>query len=216
MWLGMKFRTWSLNYNQDIDTAASNTPDSGKAVIGDGHVKAKFDDIWTDGKTGFGYELRVYAPTNEAKRDAGMVTAVRNYFKLSHKISPVVTLGFAEVPIFHFYSDAGVAGATGPGANPSFENRMILGLDFALSELVTFSLPLHFYTTKYRDYVAGASNNDSWSPNLFFWPEFNFRFTGSPIYLGVAYRSNNLTKVDDKGTTSDFNGVFQGVLGVTF
>lgn len=216
LWLGMSFPSMSLSYNQDIDTAASNTEDSGTPIVQDGHVKFKFDNIWTDGRTGFHDELRVYAPTNSAKRDKGMVTAIRNYFKLTHKVSPYATMFFAEVPILHLYSDAGAITPEGAAANPSFENRMIFGFDFAVNDHVTFSIPIHFYTTKYRDFAEGAKLNDEWDPSLFFWPEINWRVNGGPVNLGIAYRSNNLTKVTTEGTSSDFNGVFQGIFGVSF
>lgn len=218
VWLGMKFPSWTLSYVQDIETyPTSNLEEGGNPYLFDGHVKARFDDIWTDGKTSFSDEVRVHAPVNSVQRDRGHITSIRNHFKITHKLSPTVTLGFQEVPIIHLYSEAGATSADGTlVANPSFENRMILGLNFALTENITLGVPLQYWITKYRYYGESATLSDEWDPLLFFWPEISWNLNGGPVTLGVGYRTNNLTKVTEDGTTSDMNGTFQAVFGVSF
>lgn len=214
--LGLDFKKWKLSYSQDIDTQSTLDSSPSAPIIQDGHIKLKVPNAWTNGDTSFTEEFRAYLPTNTERRDAGMVTMFRNYFTLSQTFSKYVSFAFTEAPIIHVYSDSGVTTTKGAAANPIFENRAILEFDFNLSKTVSFAMPLHFYTTKYRDYMVTAKQNASWEPSLFIWPEL--RWAINPNFtLGTAYRTNSFFNVDETGTVpGDGGGVFQAIMAVSF
>lgn len=217
--LGLNLNTWQVSYNQDIDTTASGaqTPDVAHSpIIQDGHLKVVVPNLWTDGTTSFTNEFRGYFPTNSQRRDAGMMTALRNYFIFTHRFSPTVSFSFIEAPILHVYSEAGTDSPTGSSANPVFENRNIVSFNMNLGPTVTLSLPLHFYATKHRDYKPTAANNAEWTPAFFAWPELRWAVS-SNLTLGTAYRTNSFFKVVETGTVpGDGGGAFQGILAVGF
>lgn len=214
--LGVDLKTWRLSYEQDIDTEATNGTNPHNPILQDSFLRVKFPNLWTNGDTGFTDEFRAYFPVNEEARDHGMVTIIRNGFILTHKISPYVSFTLMEAPMIHAYSDAGAETTSGPVANPIFENRNVVAFDFNLSQTVTFSMPLHFYAKKYRDYRSGAKNNADWAPSLFIWPEL--RWAANPnLTLGTAYRTNSFFNVDETGTVpGDGGGAFQAIIGVSF
>lgn len=178
----------------------------------DAYFKAGLPSLWTsaDSTTTLTYAPRIYVPIQDAARERGMITAVRNYFNLKKTISPTVALTITELPILHVYSQPGSVTATGASANPVFENRVYLIGDFQLAEKVALSVPILFHATRHRSFQEGAANDNSMSYFLWVFPEITYSMT-SNLSVGLAYYSDNL--VDSKlASLAIGSGLEQGVL----
>jgi len=173
-------------------------------LLKDGFVRGRFEKIVEVPESGFsfGYESRVYLPTDLDKSDRGLVTFVRNYFKLTEKFANTFSLGIWEVPIVHAYRQPGAAiqkvsdGSLKNYANPIFENRVYLIPEFAFANgKVILDLTIIHSATRYRDYQEGAELNDDWGHLLWIYPEITVEVSKG-IRLGVAFESDNLVSPD--------------------
>jgi hypothetical protein len=214
--LGYQFNpNFELGAVQYFDTNLSNgrgRTGNQDVFVQDGFLRAKFNNLYKTESFSFSYEPRAYLPTKRSAREAGMITTVRNYLKFAYKASDSVTLTAMELPIFHFYDNAGTAGS----ANPGFENRVYLIADFNLGGGFAFSLPVYFHQLKFRT-LTGAANSGKWDFFVYTWPELTYAVTDN-VTLGVAYRSENLMTSDMSSFTFDsgFNtGAVQAIMAVT-
>lgn len=210
--LGLKVsEQFSISYFQDFNLMLSETESATSGLVSkDGAGKLSFNKIAeSEDKTlAFSDEVRIYAPTDDAKRAAGMMTALRNYFKLSRKLSPAVTIQAMEVPILHLYSEDGSVGDKGKKvANPIFENQIIFELNAKFSEGVALVLPIKYCVTKNRSY-AQAENDGAWTYFMAAYPVFNFTLVPN-VTLGVGYNTGNFVSDGDYGVTWN-DGIAEG------
>lgn len=208
----------ALSYVQEFNSV--NSEGTQDLQMGDGSLRLHLGSLWErkDWNISFSDQVRIYFPTVSQKRDAGMILSIRNYFIWRMQVSESVAFEFCEVPIVHIYNEDGVVNEAGASANPSFENRIMVGPSFRLAERITLGATLHFYTQKFRDFDPAAQNNDEWIPTLFFWPEINFALS-SGFYTGFGYRTENLMTTTTGGTTLADGlgtGLFQAIFGVSF
>jgi hypothetical protein len=201
-------KTLQVDYTQYFNTnlrasgMAPLTPDT-KFAFDVGFVRALVNDIYTstDKTVSLSYQAQVYTPTNSQLRDAGMITYVRNYIMLKKVLNDSVSLSAMELVIPHIYSQSGSVVAGVPTANPIYENRIYLIADFTLiKDTLTFSLPLMFNSTRYRDYASGATLNNRWQHVLWTWPELIYSVTPN-VGVGLSYYSDNFIKDDFSGLT---------------
>ena len=135
----------------------------------DGSFKLKLSNLWrsSDKKTSVSYEGRIFLPTHPLKREAGMLTAVRNLFKVERQLfTPALSVNAAVAPMFHVYQQSGSVADSGPAANPWFENDFIVGCTVKLLPKLTFNFPIFFDVTRFRGYEQGARYDNSWVYNL--------------------------------------------------
>lgn len=185
-------RNFDLGYTQYIDTNLFNpgTTVSGLGpIVRDGFLNANFKNLYNNGQ-GFSvsYEPRVYLPTATAKRDAGMVTMLRNNFTVRQSFSPLFALTAQAIPMIHAYSQAGAAGK----ANPVFEQRFYLVGEFQFTDKLSAVVPLMLESTRHANYATGAKNNNAWSHKLYMYPELYYAIDSNYL-LGVAYMTGDFT-----------------------
>ena len=186
---------------QYIDTNLVSPGKEGLGVRSTGTlVRAKFNNIWKNSTetTAFHYECRFYLPTTEGLQDEGSITTMRNYLKLSHKVSDTVTLTVMDLPILFFHSQDGFVKDGQAQANKAFENRVYLIADFALASNLSFSLPLFFHQGRHRNFAAGAANNDAWSFYLYSWPELTYR-VDEHYSVGLSFYTGSFVQDDLSG-----------------
>lgn len=208
----------SLSYMQFVNTNMYSPGPSTPGLdpyLSDGAFRLKMNDIWIseDTKTTFSYEFRPLLPTFAPKAEAGMLTTVRNYFKLKHRLSSWFTMAVAEVPMVHVFSHAGYQGA----ANPLFENMFVWMPEFEISSRLTLSMPVFYHLTRFSNYAAGATNSGSWTHTLWFWPDLIYALTPN-WSVGLSYYSDNLLGSDLSGFNISQGlrrGVFQAVVQAT-
>ena len=204
-------KNFSLTYVQFVNTniydartaAPGQLPGLG-VDIQDGFFRTRVNNIWesADKNTNFSIQGRVYTPTYAPKRDAGFLTTLRTNLKLTQKVfGGAVDLIFADVPMFHAYSKAGV----GKKANPIFENMVVLEADVHITKGLTLMLPFLFQHVKNRSF-AGATNSGTWAMTYWVWPELDYDVNDN-LTLGVAWYSGNFVKEDLSAT--DFAGAFK-------
>lgn len=162
----------------------------------DGYFRAVFSNLWVspDETLTFGYQPRVYLPTDAGKRDAGMISTVRNYLTFTKKFSDTFSFQFSEIPIFHFFSREGNVVGGKAVANPAFENRIYAIPIINLSSSWSLALPVMFHQTRHRPF-AGAAHSQGWSFYLWTWPELLYAIDNHHT-VGIAYQSDNLVKPD--------------------
>lgn len=214
----------SVGYQQQF-TQLLQSDEAGMFVLGDGFLRAKANNLVTMPEQGFsfGYEPRLYFPTDEAKRDNGMILAIRNYLKFKKKLSSVLSLSFFEVPIIHIYSRSGTADPTlevvpdSQKANPVFENRGFLILE-ASSGDVYFGFSFIHAMTRFSDFDDSVENSGDWQHRLWIYPELTFNVL-PVLALGVAYESGSFVEKDfgsfDMGNAFR-TGTFQGIFSLSF
>ncbi len=223
--LALEYRPTSsahIGYTQEFQTNLYN-PNTGETDQGvsphlhDGYLRGEFKEIWKNGNgLSFTNEARVYLPTHAGDREAGLVTALRNYFKFNYEVSDMVELAVMDAPILHVYNKAGVVDEAGEAtANPVIENRLFLvaGLSFFKKSL-SLKLPLIVENARHSDFQEGAKFNNSWSHKLWVYPELTYS-VGESTAIGMAYYSENLVKDDfsELALNAGFSkGVFQVIL----
>lgn len=181
----------------------------------DGYLKGEWKDAWKLGRTGFSYETRVYLPTHAPERDAGLITALRNYAKISYEASDNLEFTLWEVPILHVYNRPGTEGAEGPEANPLFENRIYLSTNLSFfDKKLNLKIPIILQTIRHASFSEGSKHNDSWSHVLWVYPELTYALS-EKTSIGLGYYSENL--IADDFSASDFAGGFQkGITQIIF
>lgn len=208
--LGYKIGTKGMiAYRQQIDSAMTPSLDGQYFGFSDGYLMGRiYGTPNPQSGVGLTFEPRVYFPTDPAKRDHGLVTAIRSYFKVERKLTDNFSMLLWEVPILHAYSQRGFQSATpnpdgtvGLEANPLFENRVYAGPVFSWGKgFASLMTTLQLKNTRYSDFSETAKYNDDWQHELTFYSEFTVQILPN-IGLGVAYESGNLIQAD----FSDFN-----------
>lgn len=198
--LGYQFnRNTKLILEQDIATNVYNP--NGKAdesglnpQLDDSIVKAKFDNIWTNasGDLSFSYEPRVYLPIKKGTAEEGMVATMRNYFKVKKDFSKQFSVIVAETPFIYLNNYPANSKNV---ANKTVGNRLILELDFNLTNDLVLAVPMWWQVDLNRE-LAGATHSRKAMHGLVFWPEIDYSLTKT-ITVGVAYRADVTLSNDD-------------------
>lgn len=219
--LGYQFtRDTSAVYKQEFNTNVydphlTESQSGLNAYLVDGYFKEKVSHLLSFGGFSLSYEGRQYLPTWLIRREAGMVTAIRNYLKLKLQATSRLALTFEEVPVVHIYTQAGSITRKGPLANPVFENRSSVGLEYAFSDVLKLMVPVMLSEVRNRDYDAAAINNGKWSHKLWVNPEVYYTMNPN-VTLGVGYYSDNLLKNGDFAETVLGEGLEQGTTQLIF
>lgn len=208
--LGYKFsNTWNLVYDQEFQTNLYNPADEGglNLTAQDGYARLRGADLLksADETLTLSYELRAFAPTKSSRRDAGMVTAIRNYAKLAKKLSDRVTMTLMEVPIAHIYTRASYNGKP----NPSFENRIYLITDVDLTDKLSLSFPIQWNAQKLR------SAEGNWDNFIGIYPEVGYTLTEN-YSVGAAYYNDTSLMSSDLATFQIGDGLKNGVVQLFF
>ena len=216
-----------FSYVQDFGNALSPDASVSKVKLADGFLRLRFGDLVSSPRLGtkFGYEARIYAPTDSTKADRGMVTAVRNTFMFSKKASDAFTWFAWEVPILHLYSQSGFeipgtkeGDAPSFQANPLFENRVYVGGAFSWGNgAASLTVPLVFIQTRFAAFQESAKFDDDWQHAAVFSPEFLVK-VATGVQIGASYETGNLIQPDFSGYDAGGwkAGKVQGVLRVGF
>ncbi len=210
--LGYDFsKSTFLFYRQEFNTNLYNPANvSGTNVSPtDGYIKMVAQNLYSFSGTplSLSYEGRYFLPTLERKREAGMLTTLRNYVWLKYAASNSLNFYLAEAPMIHVYKDRGYKNA----ANPIFENRVELVAEYIFTDKVKLVFPFKLSTTRYSNYQAGAKNNDAWGNYLYVHPELTYRLNAN-WKVGTAFYSGALTNATLSGLTIGdglSSGIFQ-------
>lgn len=210
--LGYDFsKNTSVFYRQEFNSNLYHPSNvSGANVLAtDGYIKALSANLVQFEGTPFSinYEGRWFFPTPEKKRDAGMITSMRNYVWLKYTATKSFNVYLAEAPGFHIFNQAGFKGA----ANPVFENRVELVGEYVFTDKLKLVFPFKLTTTKYRDFQTGAKNNDAWGNYLYVHPELTYKVNAN-WKVGTAFYSGALTNAGFSDLTLGdglSGGVFQ-------
>lgn len=203
---------FSLDYNQYVNTNLSNPRTGGFGLEPqDGFLRARFRNVWQNVRKDLTFEIeeRLYLPTNAAKRDAGMIAALRSVFSLIKQVTPKFTLIAQEIPIIYGFDRSGTAN----GPNPAFENRLYLIASYDITPKLNFSFPLLLWATAQRRFgpTAVSADTSRWTYMAMIWPELTVA-VAPQTFLGVSYYSGNFVDGFEKGLT---DGVTQLVLRQT-
>jgi len=204
-------------YQQEVWSNLTTSPSlpggpQGSIFARDGFFSFVSDSFWKsdDAQWFTSYEGRAYLPTFAVRRDAGMLTAIRNYFTLGKKLSPWATVTLTETPIAHVFSTNAFNGK----ANPIFENRFQVKATLNLTSQLTLGLPLIWQSTKMRQ-SPGASKSGIWDNYIWVNPEL-FYALDSNYTLGLAYYDlSGLTK-NDLSDLQIMEGLRDGVVQFIF
>lgn len=207
------------DFNTNLYNPSSTTGYSGADVeIRDTFLRYKYNNVWeSDDKVfSLSYELRPFLPTFKSRRDAGMITIVRNYAKFAAKVSDSVTLSLWEIPIAHIYNRSGNFNSAGEAVpNAAFENRIYFIADWSMSERWSLSFPLMLNSARLREFGGKGGN---WDHYLWIYPELDYAIDAN-YTVGLSwYNDAGFTKGDLSETTleSGFkNGVTQLVFRAT-
>lgn len=221
VFLGYQFnRDNSVVYKQEFNTniydpklASAQSGLNGYLV--DGYLKEKVNNIYSSGNLSLGYEGRQYLPTWTAKRDAGMITALRNYAKLKYQASSNLALTFEEVPVVHVYQQAGSMTSKGPVANPIFENRASVGFEYSFSDKLKLIAPVLLSDVRTRSYSVNAANDSKWLHKVWVNPEVYYS-VNSNVVVGMGYYSENLIKNNNFMDSAVGAGFEQGTTQLIF
>ncbi len=214
--LGYQFqKNVTLDFNHNFTTNLLNPSDAVKGVSPsavDMFARLKVNNVYKfeSVPVTLSYEARAYVPIVDALRDAGMVTAIRNYAKFSTDLTSSIKLTLSEVPIVHIYSVPG----SGKSASPAFENRIYLIGDFKLTDKLSLSVPVMLHMTKYREF-AGAANSATWGFFAWVYPELGYEINDN-YSVSVAYYNNDSLVASDMGSTNFGPGFESGVFQVAF
>jgi len=198
------------------DASSSSSKQGVNLRIFNGYFRGKFHDLWTndEGDLSFSYESRMYLPTDPVRREAGLVTSLRNYIKLNKSVSNMVSITATEVIIVPIYSQAGADSTTNLKASPIFENRVYLTTDLFLTQNIILSLPVMLNMTRHAYIHPDAKNNDRWAYYLWASPEISYTLTANSA-VGLAYYTGNLIADDFSGINLG-KGLDDGVLQLVF
>lgn len=212
--LGYRFNpSFQLLYHQDFWTNIYNSSLVGGAeglglVVHDGYFDWFSDRVLEsrDKSLFVSYEGRLYTPTFAPRREAGMITALRNYLIVGKKVNEAISLNFVETPIVHFYDRATHLGK----ANPALENRMTFELALSLTSQLGLSLPLSWSAVKMR---AIDGMTDSGKVESFVWinPELSYRLNDNYL-VGMGYYDTTSLVKSDFSSLQIFEGLEDGVV----
>lgn len=197
--LGAKLtKDTSLTYMQGVltnlyDPTSPEATSGMKPQLDAGAVKTKVNNIWKNESQGLslGYENRVYLPVDEGSQIRGLITSVRNYFKLSKALNDEVKFTVSEVLIPMIHSRSGTVSSDGKAAaNGIFENRLQLITDIQLTEKLSLSVPVMFHQTRTANFRSDAANNAAWSFLVWTSPELDYAVNDN-LTLGLAYYNND-------------------------
>lgn len=202
--LGYQFtRATQVFYRQEFNTNVYNPGASAQGLglfATEGSVRLKVKDFYKpSAAAGLSYELRTYLPTLSTKRDAGMITSVRNQLKATQNLGSAFSVSLEEIPILHVYDRPGIVGKKGAEANPVFENRVYLTAEVKPMTNLKLAVPLILNNVRYRAFQEGAKNNNGWGHKLWVYPELTYTVTPNTM-LGLGYYSDNLVLADFGGT----------------
>jgi hypothetical protein len=194
-----------ISYKQEFSTNLYNpmTPNiSGVGIYAtDGYFRGGVANILRSGSWSLGYEGRLYMPTWGIKRDAGMLTVIRNYAKIAYQVTPDLTIGLDEAPfVVDVYDHAGSTANGRAFANPAFENKADLWVNYFITRDLRLFIPLKFTAKKNREFSSKAAFDGAWSYNACFWPELWYRVAAN-YQVGAAYYTDNLIAPDFSRTT---------------
>jgi len=152
-------------------------------IVQDGFFDWTYDNFFksADDSVSLSYEGRLYLPTFASRREAGMLTALRNYLILGKKFSPDFQLNLIEAAILHAYDRA----AYNSQANPFWENRVTIQTVWNLNEKWQFSFPVSWSVTHMRTAPGAQFSNIN---KNFVWINPELRYSLSPTYrVGMGY-----------------------------
>lgn len=197
----------SVFYRQEFSTNLYNPripqTDGMNLAATDGSLRTVVNNIWKQDDLAFSFEQRLYLPTMEAKRNAGMLASTRNYMRLRYRLNSLVNVVLDESPGFHIYDRAGSVNALGKAAaNPGFENRTYLTAEISFTPNLRLNFPLKLSSARYRAFAANAKNNDAWAHSLYLNPELYYT-VNSNVRVGMAYCGANMIQPDFSGFTLD-------------
>jgi len=212
--LGYRFNpSFQLLYHQDFWTNLYNSSLVGGAegvglIVHDGYFDWFSDRVWEsqDKSLFISYEGRLYAPTFSSRREAGMMTALRNYLIVGKKVNETVSVNFVETPIIHFYDRASHLGK----ANPALENRMTLELALSLTSKLGLSLPLSWSAMKMRA-VEGSSGGNKVESFVWINPELSYSLNDNYL-VGLGYYDTTSLVKSDFSSLQIFEGLEDGVV----
>lgn len=214
--LGYRFNPkLQLTYKQEVwgnlvQPGSSAAPNN--FFIRDGWVDVLCDKVISseDQSLFFTYEGRAYLPTFETRRNAGMVTAIRNYATVGKKLASWMTVSATETPIAHFYSQDSFMGK----ANPAFENRFQLKAGINLTSKLSVSLPLIWQATKMRT-SQGAAKSGIWDNYVWMNPEI-FYAVDPHLVMGLGYYDVGSLIKNDLSDIQIGDGLRDGVVQMIF
>jgi hypothetical protein len=188
----------SLTYMQGILTNIydPNSPEAAsgmKPQLDAGAIKTKVNNIWKSDSDGLAlsYENRVYLPVDEASQSRGMITAIRNYIKLSKSVTDNLKFTLSEIAIPMIHNQSGIVSSVGgASANKVFENRVYFIADLQLTQKLSLSMPLMFHQSRTANFRSDAANNASWSFHVWTSPELDYAVNDN-LTLGLAYYNND-------------------------
>ncbi|NBX92122.1 MAG: hypothetical protein EBQ85_02695 [Proteobacteria bacterium] len=214
--LGYRFHPQlQLTYKQEIwgtlSQPMSKSPIS-NVYSRDGYFDLLSEKVVTseDGTVFLTYEGRIYLPTFAARRDAGMLTAIRNYATIGKKMNSWITVTASETPIVHLFSQDAYLGK----ANPVFENRFQLKASINLTDKLSLGLPVIWQATKMRASL-GASKSDIWDNLIWVNPEL-FYTIDSHYVLGAGYYDISSLVKSDLSDIQIGDGLRDGVVQFIF
>jgi hypothetical protein len=189
-------------YTQYWNTNLSVPGNKGLGLIAkDGFFRYKIKNVLqSDDKTvSFSVEPRLYLNTDPDLRARGLNYYSRLYLTVSKKLSDTVTLSFIDIPFYYSYNTDGYVSSSGPHANPEWENREYIVLDWSLfNGFVDLSLPILINHQHTRKFSLGGTNNNRWVHTVWTWPEIDFNVAPHTV-LGAAWCSDNFIKDDFSG-----------------
>jgi hypothetical protein len=212
--LGYRFNpSFQLLYHQDFWTNLYNSSLVGGAegvglIVHDGYFDWFSDRVWEsqDKSLFVSYEGRLYAPTFASRREAGMITALRNYLIVGKKVNETVSVNFVETPIVHVYDRASHLGK----ANPALENRMTLELALSLTSKIGLSLPFSWSAMQMRA-VEGSSGGNKIESFVWINPELSYNLNNNYL-VGVGYFDTTSLVKTDFSSLQIFEGLEDGVV----
>lgn len=191
-------------YRQEFTTNLYN-PGSAAEGMGvyayDGTLRTKVLNLATFNRDlALHYEARLWLPTYSVRRNAGMIVGLRQSLRLKQELGPYAAISLEEIAVPHIWSRPGNNSATAPEANPAYENRVYLTVDWKPTSKVKLSVPFILTSIRYRDFQPKARNNDSWGHKVWLYPELTYAVNPN-ITVGLAYYSDNLVVSNFSDTT---------------